>query len=62
MKKAIAKLGLMHFVHIFILSCWNPYLCQNVMAFHQIIDVNMKLWYSLIIIEHQIDQKTSNLN
>ncbi len=35
-------------------------LCQNVIFFHQILDVNIKFRYCLIIIDHQIDEKTSH--
>ncbi len=51
-----------HFVHIFIQTCWNLNLCQNLMVFHQNIDGNMKFRYSLIIINHQIVEKTSNFH
>ncbi len=54
--------GAGHFVHILILTCWNPTLCQNVMFFHQNIVGNMKFGYSLIRIDHQTDQNTSNLH
>ncbi len=54
--------GTGNFVHILILTCWHPTLCQNVMVFHQNIVGNMKFRYSLIIIDHHIDQNTSNLH
>ncbi len=40
----------------------TPLYVKNVMLFHQNIDVNMKLRYSLIIIKPQIDQITSNFD
>ncbi len=35
----------------------NPTFCQNLMIFHQTIDLNMKFRYSLIINDHQIYEK-----
>ncbi len=49
--------GARHFVHIFILTWLNLNWCQNLMVFHQNIDGNIKFRYSLIIINHQIDEK-----
>jgi hypothetical protein len=41
-------------------SPFNITLCQNVIIFHQINDLNMKLKYCFIIIDHQIDEKQLN--
>jgi hypothetical protein len=54
--------GARHFVHIFTPFCWNQTFCQNSIVIHKNIDGNMKLRYSLIIIGHQIAEKTSNFN
>ncbi len=40
----------------------NPTFYQNVMFFHQNIDGNMKFRYRFIMIDHQIDEKTSNFD
>ncbi len=39
---------------------FNPTLCQNLMIFHQTIDLNMKFRYSWIINDHQIHEKHNN--
>ncbi len=36
---------------------FNRTLSQNMVSFHQNIDVNMEYRYCVIIIEHQIDEK-----
>jgi hypothetical protein len=36
---------------------FQPIFCENVMFFHNNIDVKIKFRYSLIVIDHQIDEK-----
>ncbi len=43
-------------------SPFNLILSENVMFFHQIIDAKMKSKYCLIIIDPQIDEKTSHFH
>ncbi len=39
---------------------FNPTWCHSVMIFHQIIDLNMKVWYCFLIINQINDEKQLN--
>jgi hypothetical protein len=41
---------------------FNPQFLSKCDIFHQNVDGNMKVRYSLIVIDHQIDEKTSNFD